>query len=233
MLRNIKKTISRGLQDVMTQRLNAGHTGYEGDAIKWTGETACVFTPKRDSTLLAAGNDPAWGEVDGPVTADVELKLYSLPLEEMPQLLGVKYSAADGVCVGDDGDGTPYIGLSLNTKVKTASEKPSYNKLIAYKVRFDLPEVNLKTIAEGDNAVADVTLKGKAYPVFFTKSDGSEGSRTYCIVNSIKNAAKYKANESEIVYPTEMTPDADPSETENKNDDKTENVDDNDDENKE
>lgn len=206
-LRHIKKTISQGLQDVMTQRLNAGHTGYEGDAIKWTGETSCVFSPKRDNTLLAAGNDPAWGELDGPVTADVELKLYSLPLEEMPQLLGVRYSAADGVCVGDDEDGTPYMGLSLNTKVKTTSEKPSYNKLIAYKVRFDLPEVNLKTIAEGDTAVADVTLKGKAYPVFFTKADGSEGKRTYCIANSIKNAAKYKANEAEIVYPTEMTPD--------------------------
>ena len=125
----------------------------------------------------------------------------------MPQLLGVRYSSADGVCVGDSEDSTPYMALSLNTKVKTSEERPSYNKLIAYKVRFDLPEVNLKTIAEGDNAVADVTLKGKAYPVFFTKTDGSEGSRTYCIVNSIKNAAKYKANEEGIVYPTEMTPD--------------------------
>ncbi len=207
-LKKVQKVISQGLQDVMTHRLNNGHTGYDGDPIKWTGETSLVFTPKRDSTVLAAGNDPAWGELNGPVLGDVELKLYSLPLEDMPSLLGVKYSVADGVCVGDEDDATPYVGLALNNKVKGQGGASSFNKTILYKVRFELPEVSLKTIAEGDTAVADVTLKGKAYPVFFTKTNGSQGSRTYCIVNSVTNATKYKANEETIVFPTEFTADA-------------------------
>ena len=206
-LKRIQKMISQGLQDVMTQRLNSGHTGYENDPIKWTGETSLVFTPKRDNTVLAAGNDPAWGELNGPVLGDVELKLYSLPIEDMPSLLGVKYSAADGVCVGDEDDATPYVGLALNNKVRKEGGVSSFNKTILYKVRFDLPEVNLKTIAEGDTAVADVTLKGKAYPVYFAKTDGSQGSRTYCIVNSATNATKYRANEDAIVFPTEFTAD--------------------------
>lgn len=205
-LKKIQKMVSQGLQDVMTQRLNSGHTAYDGDPIKWTGETSFVFSPKRDSTILAAGNDPAWDEVNGPVLGDVELKLYSLPLEDMPSLLGVKYSAADGVCVGDEDDATPYVGLALNNKVKSNGES-SFNKTIIYKVRFDLPEVNLKTIAEGDSAVADVTLKGKAYPVYFTKTSGAQGSRTYCVVNSVTNATKYKANEEAIVFPAEFTAD--------------------------
>lgn len=205
MVKQVQKIVYHGLQDVLTQRLNSGHTGYESGATKWTGETSFVFTPKRDTTVLAAGNDPAWGEIQGPVLGDVELKLYSLPLEDMPSLLGVQYSESDGVCVGDEDDYTPYVGLSLNNKVKSSSGN-SYNKTILYKVRFDLPEVSNKTKAEGDTAVADVTLKGKAYPVFFTKTNGEQGARTYCFVNSAKNATKYAANENGIVYPSEFTP---------------------------
>ena len=98
------------------------------------------------------------------------------------------------------------MGLSFNRLVKKNGAE-SYNKTILYKVRFDLPEVAPKTIEEGDNAVGDITLKGKAYPVFFNKTSGAQGSRRYCIVNSATNATKYTANASQIVYPSEMTPD--------------------------
>lgn len=205
-IKNIAKIVSRGLQDVLTQRLNSGHTGYGDTVAKWQGETSFVFTPKREVTPLASGNNPAWDTIEGPVLGDVELKLYSLPLDIMSELLAVQYSVADGVCVGDNDDETPYIGLSLNTLVKKDATQ-STNKTILYKVRFDLPEINVKTIAEADNAVADVTLKGKAYPVFFTKTDGSQGSRTYCIANSQTNAAKFEANKDCIVFPTELTAD--------------------------
>lgn len=204
-IKNIAKIVSRGLQDILTQRLNSGHTGYGDTVAKWQGETSFVFTPKREVTPLASGNNPAWDTIEGPVLGDVELKLYSLPLDIMPELLAVRYSTADGVCVGDEVDETPYIGLSLNTLVKSTAQ--STNKTILYKVRFDLPEISVKTIAEADNAVADVTLKGKAYPVFFTKTDGSQGSRTYCIVNSQTNAAKFAANKDCIVFPTEFAAD--------------------------
>ena len=51
------------------------------------------------------------------------------------------------------------------------------------------------------------TALNKAYPVFFNKTSGAQGTRTYCIVNSVSNATKYTANATQIVYPTEMTPD--------------------------
>lgn len=202
----IAKIVSRGLQDVLTQRLNADHTAYGDTVAKWQGDTSLVFTPKREVTVLASGNDPAWNTIEGPVVGDVELKLYSLPLAIMPELLSVKYSAVDGVCVGDGDEASAFLGLSFNQLVRTAGVD-SINKTILYKVRFDLPEVNVKTIADADNAVADVTLKGKAYPVFFTKTSGGKGSRTFCIVNSTTNATKFTANESAIVFPVEMTAD--------------------------
>lgn len=206
--KKLQKIISQGLQDVLTQRLNDTQTAYDGEALKWTGETEFSFTPTQDKTVLAAGNDPAWGVIKGLVMGDFELKLYEMPLEEMNQLFSVKYSVVDGVCVGDDDCETPIIGLSLNNKVKSeASGKTSYNKTILYKAVCDLPAVSLKTIAEGDTAVVNVSVKGKAYPVFFPRADGSQEARTYCIVNSINNAEKYKANEDEIVFPTEFTAD--------------------------
>ena len=202
--KNIGKVVSRGLQDLLTQRLASGHTAYEETVAKWQGDISLTFTPKRETTVLPSGNNPAWDTIEGPVIGDVELKLYDLPLADMPELLGVQYSAADGVCVGE---GEPvYLGLSFNRLVKKDGVE-SYNKTILYKVRFDLPEVSPKTIEEGDNAVGDITLKGKAYPVFFNKTSGAQGTRTYCIVNSVSNATKYTANATQIVYPTEMTPD--------------------------
>lgn len=204
-VKKIKKVISRGLQDILTQRLNADFTAYTGDPVKWQGDTSLTFTPSQTTTELASGNDPAWDALKGPVVGDVELKLYDIPLDAMPELLGVKYSAADGVCVGDSDDAETWLGLSADKLVKT-DEGESRNKIILYKVCFDLPSIESKTTTKDDTAVAEITLKGKAYPVFYTKKDG-EGSRTYCIVNSKTNKTKYDANAEAIVFPSEFTPD--------------------------
>lgn len=203
----VQKIVSRGLQDIMTQRLNSDFTAYIGEPIVWQGETSLVFAPTREVTVLASGNNPAWDSIEGPTIGDVELKLYGIPLDKMTELLSVKYSVADGVCVGDTDDQSVYIGLSADKLVKS-DDAQSRNKLMLYKVKFNLPEISSKTIAETDTAVADVTLKGKAYPVFYHKANGESGSRTYSIVNSVLNPAKYLANSDAIVFPEEMTPDA-------------------------
>ena len=203
----VQKIVSRGLQDIMTQRLNADFSAYTGDPVEWQGDTSLVFTPSREVTVLPSGNNPAWDSIEGPTVGDVELKLYDIPLDKMQELLAVKYSAKDGVCVGDTDDAPVFLGLSSDRLVKSDGVQ-SRNKLIIYKVRFDLPEINSKTIEEADTAVANVTLKGKAYPVFYSKASGEAGSRTYSVVNSVLNAEKYTANKDVIVFPEEMTPDA-------------------------
>lgn len=204
----VAKIVSRGLQTIITQRLNADFTAYDGDPIEWQGETSLVFTPAREITELPSGNNPVWDTIEGPVTGEVKLKIYDIPLEVMPELLSVKYSIADGVCVGDNEDGTVWLGVAFDRLIKSGDSQ-SRNKTILYKVRFDLPAIDVKTIEAGDNAVANLELTGHAYPVFFDKTDGSAGVRTYCIVNSIANKTKYEANADSIVFPAEFTPDAD------------------------
>ena len=198
----VQKIISRGLQNILTQRLNAEFNGYDTDPVQWQGDTALVFTPTQTTTEMPSGNDPAWDVIKGPVLGDVELTLYDIPVENMEDLLAVKYSEADGVCVGDSDDGTVWLGLSSDRLIKSAAGE-SKNKLILYKVRFDLPAIDSKTISKDDNAIAELKLKGYAYPVFFEKADGSTGRRTYAIVNSVKNKAKYDANTEKIVFPAE------------------------------
>lgn len=206
----IPKIVSQGLQDIITTKLNSGFTGYESEAVKWTGETAIVFTPTRTTTELPSGNDPAWMVKQGLVVGDVELTLYDIAIDHMEKLFGVKYSAADGVVVGDTDDAVPFIGLSFDRLV-TSESGESRNKFILYKVRFDLPVIDTKTISKDDNAIGELKLKGYAYPVFFAKNDGKNGARTYCILNSTLNTTKYTANKETIVFPTEFTPDASPA----------------------
>lgn len=204
----VAKIVSRGLQNIMTQKLNADFSAYSGDPVEWQGETALTFTPSQEVTELPSGNNPVWDTINGPVTGEVKLTLYDIPLDVMPELLAVRYSAADGVCVGDTDDETVWLGISFDKLVKSGNAE-SRNKAILYKVRFELPAVELKTIEKSDTAVANVELTGHAYPVFFSKQDGSVGSRTYSIVNSVTNKAKYDANAEGIVFPVEFTPDGD------------------------
>lgn len=203
----VAKIISRGLQDIMTQRLKSDFSAYEGDPVVWQGETALTFTPAQEVTELPSGNDPAWDAIPGLVTGDVKLTIYEIPLDVMSELLAVKYSEADGVCVGDSADGVVWLGLSFDRLIRK-NGVDSRNKAILHKVRFDLPAINVKTIEKGDNAVANVELTGHAYPLFFKKKDGSMASRTYCIVNSMTNKTKYDANAESIVFPTEFTEDS-------------------------
>lgn len=202
----VPKIVSQGLQDVITTKLNSGFTGYESEAVKWTGETAIVFTPTRTTTELASGNDPAWMVKQGLVVGEVEWTLYDIAINHMEKLLGVKYSAADGIVVGDTDDSVPFVGLSFDRLVSSESGE-SRNKFILYKVRFDLPAIDTKTISKDDNSIGELKLKGYAYPVFFTKTDGQTGARTYSILNSTLNTTKYNANKETIVFPAEFTPD--------------------------
>ncbi len=202
-VKTVSKIISKGMQDVITKKLNDDFSAYTGDIVKWTGDTAFTFTPTRTQTELASGNDPAWMSIQGLVTGDVELTLHDIPIENMEDLLGVKYSAADGLVVGDTDDPVPFVALSLNRIVEDADQVESYNKLILYKVRFDLPAIDIKTITSDDNAISELKLKGKAYPVFFQKQSGKQGARTYAIFNSTANAAKYTANAADIVFPSD------------------------------
>lgn len=62
----VAKIVSRGLQTIITQRLNADFTAYDGDPIEWQGETSLVFTPAREITELPSGNNPVWDTIEGP-----------------------------------------------------------------------------------------------------------------------------------------------------------------------
>lgn len=198
-----KPILCRGLVSIATQKLNAGQTGYDSTRIEWSGHHEIVITPSQDKTALASGNDPAWAEVRGALLCDIDLKIYALPIDKMAELLNVDYSDDDGVVF--TGDTTSrFVGMDVVTDAQTGDTK-SQRKVILYKVSFDLPEISLKTVAEGETAVCDVTLKGKAYPVFYTKADGSQGNMTYTIIDSVAHAKKWEASKSTIVFPRTAT----------------------------
>ncbi len=204
--KKMKKIISRGLQTILSQRLNGDFSAYEGDALSWQGDIDLKVTPSQTRTELPSGNDPAWDTLKGPVVADVEITLYEFPIDQMPEILGVKYSEASGLCVGDSDDEDVFLGLSFDQLI-TEDKKQSKNKMVLYKVCFDIPATEVKTIAKDDTAVKNVKLTGHAYPVFFSKQDGSLGSRTYCVMNSTKNKTLYEANKEAIAFPEEFKED--------------------------
>lgn len=204
--KKMKKIISRGLQTILSQRLNGDFSAYEGDALSWQGDIDLKVTPSQTRTELPSGNDPAWDTLKGPVVADVEITLYEFPIDQMPEILGVKYSEASGLCVGDSDDEDVFLGLSFDQLIKE-DKAQSKNKMVLYKVCFDIPATEVKTIAKDDTAVKNVKLTGHAYPVFFSKKDGSLGSRTYCVMNSVKNKTLYAANAEAIAFPEEFKED--------------------------
>ncbi len=198
-----KKVVTQGLAKVATQRLNDTHSGYESEVTEWEGHHSLVITPSQSKMLLPSGDDPAWGEVRGPVVCDLELKIYAIPVELMSKLLGVEYSDEDGVSMSSDASSL-YVGLAVTVK-ETRDGAKTQNKTIAYKTCWDLPEISNKTVSEDDTAVADLTIKGKAYPVFYTKADGSQGNKTLSIFNSVKQKAKWEANATSIQFPSETS----------------------------
>jgi hypothetical protein len=202
MVTQIKKITRRGLHNVLTQKLNSDFSGYTDDAAKWTGDTEIEFTPSRQVDNLASGDDPAWDVIKGPVTGTIKIKFHDIAIDCMEHLLSVTYDAVNGICVGDNEDADCFIGISFDETIKY-NGTVSNNKTILYKVLFDLPTITSKTVAEGDNALSEVELNGKAYPVFFNKANGTTGRRTYSIVNSKLNANKYEANKDCIVFPSD------------------------------
>ncbi|MBR2200758.1 MAG: hypothetical protein IJ894_08455 [Bacteroidales bacterium] len=121
----------------------------------------------------------------------------------------MKYSAADGMVVGDEDEPDVLIGMAFDQSVKHESTgAASVNKTILYKVELDLPTISGKTKGEGDNAVANIEISGKAWPAYYTKTGGSTGRRTYCTVNSTLNPDKFAANNNTIVWPSDFTADA-------------------------
>ena len=207
-----KKVVTQGLATVATQRLNDTHSGYESEVTEWEGHHSLVITPSQSKTLLPSGDDPAWGEIRGSVVCDLELKIYAIPVELMSKLLGVEYSDEDGVSMSD---APPvYVGLALTVK-ETRDGAKTQNKIIAYKTCWDLPELSHETVGEDNAAVADLTIKGKGYPVFYTKADGSQGNKTVAIFNSVKQKAKWDANAKSIQFPNETdTKTPEPTDTE-------------------
>lgn len=199
-----KKIVAQGMCNVLTVKLAESGTAYASDPVKWQGTTQLVFTPTRTVTDLASGNDPSYLTVQGLVTGTVELTLFDISVDDLAKLVCAKYSATDGLMVGDFDDPITYVGLSVDKLVRTkeaSAETVSYTKTILYKVRFDLPALDIRTISEEDNSISEIKLTGKAFPVFFAKTNG-EGARTYTIVNSVTNSTKYNANKDTIIYPT-------------------------------
>ena len=43
--------------------------------------------------------------------------------------------------------------------------------------------------------------------MFFAKADGTQGSRTYCVMNSVKNKTLYDKHAEAIVFPEEFKAD--------------------------
>lgn len=204
--KKMQKIISRGLQTILSQRLKSDFSAYEGEPLEWQGDTALTFTPSQTRTELPSGNDPAWDTLKGPVVGDVEITLYEFPIELMPEIFGVKYSAESGLCVGDSDDADVFLGLSFDQLIKEGTTN-SRNKTVLFKVCFDIPATEVKTIAKDDTAVKNVKLKGYAYPLFYPKADGTQGSRTYSVMNSIKNKTLYDKYASAIVFPEEFKAD--------------------------
>lgn len=197
-----KKVVSQGLAEIVTQQLNETHSGYESEVVKWEGHHALTVTPSQQKMLLASGDDPAWGEVKGAVICDLELKIYAIPVEMMSKLLSVEYSEEEGVSMSSD---APNINVGLMATIKeTRDGVKTRNKTILYKTSWDLPETSNETISEDNVAVADLTIKGKAYPVFYSKADGSQGNKTVSIFNSVKQRAKWEANETSIQFPSDI-----------------------------
>ena len=184
-----KKIITRGLATIATQKLNDEQKGYSTTRNTWDGQHECTITPNQDKTLLPSGNDPAWAEIRGPVICDVELKIYAIPIEKMQELLSVEYSEADGVSFSSDADSI-FVGMDIIVDAQSTAGR-SKRKTTLYKVSF-----------EGDVAVADLTLKGKAYPVFYTKADGKQGDKTLTIIDSTKQSTAWAARENTIIFPT-------------------------------
>lgn len=198
-----KKIITRGLATIATQKLNDEQKGYSTTRNTWDGQHECTITPNQDKTLLPSGNDPAWAEIRGPVICDVELKIYAIPIEKMQELLSVEYSETDGVSFSSDADSV-FVGMDIIVDAQSTAGR-SKRKTTLYKVSFDLPEISAKSVAEGDVAVADLTLKGKAYPVFYTKADGKQGDKTLTIIDSTKQSTAWTARENTIIFPTAAT----------------------------
>lgn len=205
----LEKIIIHGYCQLVTRKINAGQTGYDGLPVIWTGQIDVEFTPTQEKTALPSGDDPRWGSIKGPVLGSVKGTFYGLPLNYLPQILGVKYSAADGMVVGDEDEPDVLIGMAFDQSVKHESTgAASVNKTILYKVELDLPTISGKTKGEGDNAVANIEISGKAWPAYYTKTGGSTGRRTYCTVNSTLNPDKFAANNNTIVWPSDFTADA-------------------------
>ena len=201
--KNVDHVVSRGEHNLRTQKLKADGTGYEDTMTCWQGDTAVDVAFAQTSEELPSGDNPAWDIEKGPVTADVTLTLYDIPLENYGDILSVAYSETDGVRIGEADTPTNFVGLSIDHTVKV-NGVTSTNRLILYKVAFDLPEIKHETITKDSNSNMTVELKGKGYPVFYSKESGEQGRLTASKLNSVKHAAKYKAFDAGIVFPTEL-----------------------------
>lgn len=184
---NVTKTYTRGLHNLITQVYDEEKDEYTGEVRFWQGDTQIEITSNQEIEKLPSGNNAGWDSVEGPLTYDIKLTLYDIPLEEYENLFAIDYDEDYGVMAGSQNHQAKYIGLSFDTVCRDNSQ----NKYVFLKVELQPPDITRQTISDDENAVSSTEINGTAYPVWYVNKNGEDDLCTNLILNSKTHADKY------------------------------------------
>lgn len=175
----MNKMIYVGLAKVKTKPLTLGANPAYGTQVTWEGHVRVKVAPKQVKTKLASGDDPDWMTLKGVVTGDVEIELHAISPTDLSSLLQCE-AEQDGVTFGGGG-GAKYVGIEIET-TSVGETSSATHRLLIYKAEFDIPEFEHETVSEDNNSAANIVVKGKMSPIFYTQS-GAKKALTLRVVN--------------------------------------------------
>ena len=195
----IPAIVMSGNSNFMTRRLNEIKKDYTGNTFRWTGLVNVKMNFTQEVESLAADNQPAFKQWKKVARGNGTVEFIGMKTSEYQNLLSV---AASGKGVRFGSSNTPVVnfGMSFDEQVSDGSR----NKFVIFNCNLtDLPPIETKTKAEGDNARRSTVLKVSAEIVMIDLANGEQEDTIYTILNSVENKAEFDLYEDNFVFPTE------------------------------
>jgi len=195
----ISAIVMSGNSKFMTRRLNESKTDYVGNTFHWTGLVNVKMSFTQSVESHAADNQPAFRQYKQVARGSGTVEFIGMKPSEYKNLLAVSVSDK-GVRFGSSNSPVVNFGMSFDEEVSDGSK----NKFVVFNCNItDLPPIDTKTKADGDNARRSTVLNVAAEVVIIKLTNGDIDDSIYTILNSVDEADEFELYKESFVFPTE------------------------------
>lgn len=199
--KNAPIVVSEGLVDLITDKLNANETGYEGTPKYWNTTVNISLTPQQTKTDHPANNNPAAYTSWSSLLYAGTIEFLGMSNDDFENIFATVKIGKGGIGFGSMRHRPFPVGMAF--KDVKSGENGLLGMLQFFKVIFENPPVSRVTTSREGTDLNRITCTVTCYPVTYALQDGSFDTVTYAAFDNKRNADVWDEIKDSIVFPTE------------------------------